>query len=84
MNDFQKVYEIMNRWKSRFPNVECVSIFLFHDELRIRVDWQHPTQFVSCVKVFTVEELDVISVDLEEAIMQDMENDYMKWEVGEE
>ena len=86
MNDIARVYEIMSSWHSRLLEVECISVFVFSDEMRIRIDWRGDEERAVYTKIFTKEELESIPVfdNLDEAWLMDVENKYKIWEVGEE
>lgn len=88
MNDnIHRLLEILEHWKNRFPNVKCVSVFLFDTELRIRVDWNP----VNDMEVYYTRILPLKSLKgyyqfnaLENLIFDEIESKYREWEVGEE
>jgi hypothetical protein len=89
MTNLDMLYETLREWRDRFPNILCISLFLFDDgEFRIRVDWKitsiHPAPSVT----YSISEEEINSAygleEIGERILNEMERQYMLWEVGEE
>jgi hypothetical protein len=83
-NNLETLHQILKKWYGRFPNVECISVFMTGDKIRLRVDWKNNFQFVWCTKEFSLEEMNFAYYMDEEKILQEIEDAYMRWEVGEE
>lgn len=41
MNSIQQVYEILSKWKDRFPNIRSVMVFLGEDIMILRWEWDN-------------------------------------------
>lgn len=87
MNSINRLYEILEEWRTHFQGVDCISVMDFGDELRIRVDWKsNNDNSAYYVHVFTQSQLK----DLEwfnfadKFLLNNIETAYKKWEVGEE
>jgi len=78
------LYETLREWRDRFPNIECITVSLFDGgNLHIRVDWKNDFH-----SMYIIPERDINSAYgleyLGERILNEMERQYMLWEVGEE
>ena len=84
MTNLDILYETLREWRDRFPNVHCISVSLFDNgELRIRVDWKNNYH-----SIYVVTEQYINSSygmdSMGERILNEIERQYMLWEVGEE
>lgn len=84
MTNLDVLYETLREWKNRFPNILCISVYLFDDgELRIRVDWKdkiHSVYILSEQDINNSYGLDKVG----ENILNEMERQYKIATVGEE
>lgn len=86
MNSINRLYEILEEWRAHFQGVDCISVMDFGDELRIRIDWKGDNNHPYYTHIFTKEDLK----DLEwfnfadTFLLNNIETQYKKWEVGEE
>ena len=84
MSNLDIFYETLREWRDRFPNVHCISVFLFDDgELRIRVDWKNNYHAVYVITEQNINNSYGME-EIGEHILSEMERQYMLWEVGEE
>jgi len=86
MNDLYLIYSKLQKWPEKFDNLVCVSIFLFKDEFRFRLDWKQGDEMPNYVNIYTLEQMENIQwfEEYESFLMEKAENAYKVWEVGEE
>jgi hypothetical protein len=84
VTNLDMLYETLREWRDRFPNIECITVSLFHDGyLFIHVNWKndlHSVYELTEQEINSAYGLDAIG----ECILNEMERQYMLWEVGEE
>lgn len=77
------VYENMKSWQDRFPNLRCISLFLFENEMRVRIDWMNDIHYVYIIPQIALDthnNLDAFG----NMILSEAERQYRVHEVGEE
>jgi hypothetical protein len=81
-----KLYNILKEWYNKFPNINSISIILFDDEMRLRIDWKGEYEHASYTQRFTLQQLEDMQwfTDIDKYLIEEIENLYKQWEVGEE
>ena len=82
MSCLDLVYENMKNWRDNFPGINCVSVFLFEDQLRVRIDWLDGMSYTYVIPKLALEiqELDIFG----DMILSEAEKAYKIHTVGEE
>ena len=81
MSGLDLIYENMKSWQEKFPNLKCLSIFLFEDQMRVRIDW-HDAQYTYVIPQTALNEQDLDKFG--EMILSEAERQYRILTVGEE
>ena len=76
------VYDNMKEWRDRFPGIKCVSVFLFNNEMRIRIDWMDDNAYTYVIPQTAID-LQNLN-DFGEMIFSEAEKAYKIHTVGEE
>lgn len=94
MNNLTKIFTILKEWRKELPNVDAISVILFDDELRLRVDFlaiqdtgvagEARKAFFSVKYLYEQLESLVPFIQTDEYILNQIRDAYKKWEVGEE